>query len=176
MTRDRTARPAPARTLDQLSASEIGVPAGRVLRRFRLVFNAVKSHFQRVERRTGVGGAQLWALSVVQSHPDIGVGGLALAMDIHQSTASNLVRVLVERGLVVAARGGGGDRRTVQLRLLPAGTQLLKRAPGPATGVLPQALASLDARTLARLDKDLGRLIEVLHADERAAGIPLAEL
>jgi DNA-binding MarR family transcriptional regulator len=175
MTRNRTARPAPARTLDQLSASEIGVPAGRVLRRFRLVFNAVKSHFQRVERRTGVGGAQLWALSVVQSHPGIGVGGLALAMDIHQSTASNLVRGLVERALIVAARDGD-DRRTVQLRLQPAGAKLLKRAPGPATGVLPQALASLDARTLARLDKDLGRLIEVLHADERAAGIPLAEL
>jgi DNA-binding MarR family transcriptional regulator len=175
MTRNRTAAPAPARTLDQLSASEIGVPAGRVLRRFRLVFNAVKSHFQRVERRTGVGGAQLWALSVVQSHPGIGVGGLALAMDIHQSTASNLVRGLVERELIVAARDGS-DRRTVQLRLLPSATRLLKRAPGPATGVLPQALASLDARTLARLDKDLGRLIEVLHADERAAGIPLAEL
>jgi len=173
MTRNRPA--APARTLDQLSASEIGLPAGRVLRRFRLVFNAVRSHFLRVERRTGVGGAQLWALSVVQSHPGIGVGGLALAMDIHQSTASNLVRTLVERELIVAARGGG-DRRTVQLRLLPAGTKLLKRAPGPATGVLPQALANLDARTLARLDKDLGRLIEVLHADERAAGIPLAEL
>ena len=173
MTRTRSATP--ARTFDPLAASEIGAPAGRVLRRFRLVFNAVRSHFQRVERRTGVGGAQVWALSVVQAHPGIGVGSLALAMDVHQSTASNLVRSLVERELIVAARGDA-DRRTVQLRLLPAGATLLRRAPGPASGVLPQALASLDTRTLARLDRDLGALIALLHADERAAGTPLADL
>jgi DNA-binding MarR family transcriptional regulator len=172
----RVPRAAPAaRTLDQLSESDIGAPAGRVLRRFRLVFNAVKTHFQRVEKKTGVGGAQLWALSVIRAHPGIGVGDLALAMDIHQSTASNLVRTLVERELVENAKNGS-DRRTTQLRLLPAGASVLRRAPGPFAGVLPQALASLDERTLARLDKDLGKLIEVLHADERAAGIPLAEL
>jgi len=49
-------------------------PASRVLRRFRLVFNAVKSHFRAVERKAGISGAQLWALSVVHGHPGIGVG------------------------------------------------------------------------------------------------------
>src|SRR3990167_10270887 len=60
--------------------------AAVVLRQFRVVFNAVKTHFQHVERQAGVGGAQLWALSVVAGHPGIGVGELALKMDIHQST------------------------------------------------------------------------------------------
>jgi hypothetical protein len=59
--------------------------------------------------------------------------------------------------------------------VLAAGTKVLRRAPGPFTGVLPQALASLDARTLARLDKDLGTLIAALDVDERAAGIPLGQ-
>lgn len=75
--------------------SDIGADAARVLRRFRLVFNAVKTHFQQVEKRTGLGGAQLWALSIIRQRPDIGVGDLANAMDIHQSTASNLVRALL---------------------------------------------------------------------------------
>ena len=171
----RASRTPSERTLEHLSEAEIGVPAGRVLRRFRLVFNAVRTHFQRVEKSTGIGGAQLWALSIIRAHPGLGVGELALAMDIHQSTASNLVRALVERELVTNAKGGG-DRRTVQLQLLPAGAKVLRRAPGPFSGVLPEALARLDARTLARLDKDLGELIDVLHADERAAGIPLAQL
>jgi DNA-binding MarR family transcriptional regulator len=152
----------------------LGEPAARVLRRFRLVFNAVKTHFQQVEKKAGVGGAQLWALSIIHSRAGIGVNDLARAMDVHQSTASNLVKTLVERDLIGLTKEGP-DRRTVQLRILPAGGRVLRRAPGPFSGVLPQALESLDTATLARLDKDLARLITALGADERAANIPLGQ-
>ena len=147
----------------------------RVLRRFRSVFNAVKTHFQQVEKQAGVGGAQLWALSVIHAQPDIGVGGLAQSMDIHQTTASNLVKALVNAELVLAARDGA-DRRAARLRLTPRGIRVLKKAPGPFTGVLPEALAALDEQTLARLDQDLGTLLQRLKADEHAAGIPLAQM
>jgi DNA-binding MarR family transcriptional regulator len=150
-------------------------PAIRVLRHFRVVFNAVKSHFREVEKKAGVAGAQLWALSVIRDQPGLGVNELARAMDVHQSTASNLVRTLVEQELV-AAKKKGLDRRTVQLHLLAAGARVLRRAPGPFAGVLPTALAELDAGTLSRLDKDLARLIAVLHGNERAGGIPIGEL
>jgi DNA-binding MarR family transcriptional regulator len=149
-------------------------PAAHVLRRFRIVFNAVKSHFREVEKKAGVGGAQLWALAVVRDQPGIGVSELARAMDIHQSTASNLIRSLVETEML-ATEKNGPDRRAVQLRVLPAGARVLKRAPGPFAGVLPQALASLDQQTLKRMDRDLGKLIEALGADERAAGLPLGQ-
>jgi DNA-binding MarR family transcriptional regulator len=163
--------PAPPLAQQQPAAE----PAARVLRRFRSVFNAVKTHFQQVEKQAGVGGAQLWALSVIQSRPGIGVGGLALAMDIHQTTASNLVKAMVASALV-SARRDGPDRRTTQLQLTAAGTRVLKKAPGPFAGVLPQALAALDARTLARLDRDLGKLLDKLQADAAAAQIPLAQM
>ena len=149
-------------------------PATRVLRRFRLVFNAVKAHFREVEKKAGLAGAQLWALSVIRDAPGVGVNGLARAMDVHQSTASNLVKSLLERELV-AARKDGNDRRTVQLHVTTAGSRLLRRAPGPFTGVLPEALAALEARTLARLDKDLGAVIAALGADEQDAGIPMGQ-
>lgn len=147
-------------------------PPARVLRRFRLVFNAVKSHFRAVETKAGISGAQLWALSVVRNHPGIGVGELARAMDIHQSTASNLLRGLLDAGMVVAAREGT-DRRAVQLHATARGTRVLAKAPGPFAGVLPEALGRLDQRTLARLERDLDRLIGELGADERGASIPL---
>lgn len=149
--------------------------ASRVLRRFRLVFNAVKTHFQQVERKVGIGGAQVWALSIIQARRGLGVNDLAQAMDIHQTTASNLVRALVNAEMV-AAEKNAPDRRAVQLRVLPAGTRVLRKAPAPLAGVLPQALATLDAQTLARLDQDLATLISALGADERAAGIPLAQM
>lgn len=147
-------------------------PAARVLRRFRLVFNAVRTHFRAVETRAGISGAQLWALSVVQAQPGIGVGSLAQAMDVHQSTASNLLRALVEEGLVVSAKGEE-DRRAVRLQLTARGRRVLARAPAPFAGVLPEALARLDKRTLARLERDLGAVIAELGVDERGAGIPL---
>ncbi|HJV59820.1 MAG TPA: MarR family winged helix-turn-helix transcriptional regulator [Albitalea sp.] len=147
----------------------------RVLRQFRQVFNAVKTHFQQVEKRVGLGGAQVWALSVIRDTPAIGAGGLADAMNIHQSTASNLIRALSEQGYIVASKDDA-DRRAVQLRLSPAGARVLKRSPGPFAGVLPDALASLDDKTLKRLEADLGRLIERLEVDEAAGGVPLADI
>lgn len=147
----------------------------RVLRQFRLVFNAIKSHFREVEKQAGIGGAQLWALSVVQARPRIGVRALAAAMDIHQATASNLVKSLAALDMLAVERTGP-DRRTVQLAILPAGEAVLGRAPGPFVGVLPEALARLDAATLCRLEQDLSALLAVLETDERAAGIPLAQL
>lgn len=149
--------------------------AARVLRQFRQIFNAVKTHFQRVEKKVGLGGAQLWALGVIRDTPGIGVGGLATALNIRQPTASNLVKSLVERELVIATKSEL-DRRAVGLSLLPAGTKLLKRSPGPFTGVLPEALAALDAESLERLEVDLARLIEVLDADKRGAHVPLGDL
>ena len=53
---------------------------------------------------------------------------------------------------------------------------LLARAPGPLSGVLPAALERLDAATLLRLEQDLGSLVAILAADPSAAQSPLAEL
>ena len=145
-----------------------------VLRQFRQVFNAVKSHFQQVEKTVGMGGAQVWALSVVREQPGIGVGALARAMSIHQSTASNLVRTLIDREMVVAVKQGA-DRRAVQLNLLPAGAKVLKNAPGPFAGVLPDALKALPPDALARMQADLSRLIQLLDADERGASVLLSD-
>lgn len=150
-------------------------PPQRVLRQFRQVFNAVKTHFQQVEKKAGIGGAQLWALSLIRDRPGIGVSQLAQAMDVHQSTASNLVRALIDAQLISAEKDGP-DRRAVHLRTLPAASAVLRRAPGPFTGVLPEALEKLDVATLLRLEADLDQLLQRLQPDERAAGIPLAQM
>ena len=147
----------------------------QVLRRFRVVFNAIRSHFRQVEKQVNLGGAQVWALSVVRDHPGIGTGMLAKHMDIHQSTASNLVKTLQRKELISVSKAIK-DRRSVQLQVLPNGLAVLKQVPGPFEGVLPVALERLPTDTLLRLDQDLGQLIALLKADEQAAGIPLAQL
>lgn len=155
--------------------TEHQIVARRVLRQFRVVFNSVKTHFQQVEKVSGLGGAQVWALSIVRDSPGIGVGGLARAMDVRQPTASNLVRGLAGLGLLEVRREGA-DRRAVQLHLLPAGQRLLRRAPGPFAGVLPQALDALDRDALQRLEADLAVLIARLGADPQAGQVPLGQM
>lgn len=164
----------PTRTKADTRAANSAAQA-RVLRQFRVVFNAVKTHFRQVERDAGIGGAQVWALSVIRDAPGIGVNELARSLEIHQSTASNLVKSLLERALVDARRDGP-DRRAVALHATTAGVALLATAPVPFAGVLPNALASLDGQRLARMEADLAALIALLAADESAADVPLAEL
>ena len=151
------------------------VTPAQVLRRFRVVFNSVRTHFRDMEKIVGLGGAQVWALSIIKANPGIGVGGIAQNMQIHQSTASNLVKALQKRGFIEMAKAPE-DRRSVCLKIRPEGTNLLKNVAGPFEGVLPVALSELKESTLKRLDKDLGELIVLLHADESAEEIPLASI
>ena len=151
------------------------VTPAKVLRRFRVVFNAVRTHFRHMEKQVGLGGAQVWALSLIQAKPGLGMGEVAKHMDIHQSTASNLIKALLRKELIRMEKAPG-DRRNVCLTILPAGASLLQQVPGPLGGVLPQALGSLSADTLQRLDADLGQLIGLLNADEAAEETPLAQL
>lgn len=168
--------PSSSQPAGAVSVATHGVPpTAVVLRQFRIIFNAVKTHFRQVEKAAGIGGAQVWALSVIERRPGIGVSELGRAMDVHQSTASNLVKVLLERALVCTEKARQ-DRRAVGLYLSDAGRQLLARAPAPFAGVLPDALAGLDMATLVRLEQDLGTLIAALAADAASAGTPLADL
>ncbi|HET8871786.1 MAG TPA: MarR family winged helix-turn-helix transcriptional regulator [Aquabacterium sp.] len=146
-----------------------------VLRQFRVVFNEVKTHFQQVEKQAGLGGAQIWALSLVEQQPGIGVTELSQSMDIHQSTASNLVRHLLKRGLIRSEKSSV-DRRSVHLYTLPEATAVLERVPGPYEGVLPDALRKLPDQTLQELHAHLNHLLQVLQADVAAARKPLADL
>jgi DNA-binding MarR family transcriptional regulator len=160
---------------DVVTDPKVAESASRVLRHFRSVFNAVKTHFQQVEKHAGIGGAQVWALSTIKAQPGIGMTDLAMAMDIHQTTASNLVKGLLKLE-VVKVEKKGPDKRAVQLYVLPAGRALLKKVPGPFAGVLPKALSELDAKTLLRLERDLNQLLVLLNTDEQAAKTPLAQL
>jgi len=147
----------------------------QVLRQFRLIFNAVRKHFREVENVAGVGGAQVWALSQIRDKPGLGVTELAAAMDVHQSTASNLVRSLLARDLIRTEQGTA-DRRSVKLTIRPAGRAVLRRVPGPFTGVLPKALSELDNETLLRLQADLSVLIEQMGGEDEGAQTPLAQM
>lgn len=147
--------------------------AARVLRQFRLIFSTVRRHFQFMEKQSGIGGAQVWALSLVAQHQGLGVKQLSQLMDIHQSTTSNLVRSLIQSGLLHSEKSTH-DRRVVELYALPEGLKLLKKVRGPFAGVLPHALQRMDEPSLVQLEQNLAALIHRLEVDDKAAQTPIA--
>lgn len=147
-----------------------------VLRQFRIIFKSVRRHFQSVEDAVGVSGSQIWALAKIAEQPGLRVTGLAKAMSIHQSTASNLVESMVGQGLIRRVRGAQ-DSRVVMLEITEEGQKRLALAPGPVRGVLPDALEKLPYGTLRDLHCNLTQLLSVMDAlDAPGADIHLSDM
>jgi DNA-binding MarR family transcriptional regulator len=148
----------------------------QVLKKFRVIYGSVRQHFHEIEQTCGVSGSQLWILQEVGNSPGIGISDLALRLSIHQSTGSQLVEKLVARNLINKERSKE-DQRRVGLWLTGEASALLKNAPGPAEGLLPEALRALPEPALLALDHALIEVIGQLRIrDDKLADRPLSDL
>src|SRR4051812_19277599 len=102
-----------------------------VLKLFRTVFGSQKRHYGDAEQASGLGGAQMWALSEIRRCPGITVGQLARLLAIHRSTATNLVNRLEALHLVAKYREGG-DQRKVLLEATARGRAACGKSPKPS--------------------------------------------
>ena len=90
-----------------------GAPGGLdVLQQLRVVVRLAGSHSARLERSTGIPGAQLWALHEVAQADGLSVGELARRLRMHQTTVSNLLNRL-DAAEQQPDRAVGGDAREV---------------------------------------------------------------
>lgn len=147
-----------------------------VLQQFRLIYGSMRRHFKLVEERCGMSGSQMWILQEVQRSPEIGISDLAARMGIHQSTCSLLVDRLVTQGGLTKRRRES-DQRRVGLYLTEVALKALAALPGPAEGILPEALSMMPGVTLNTLHHNLDTLIQHLPGcDRNFASMPLADL
>jgi DNA-binding MarR family transcriptional regulator len=148
----------------------------QVLKKFRIIYGSVRQQFRDIERTCGVTGSQLWIMHEISTTSGIGVSLLAERLSIHQSTCSQLVEKLVTRKLIIKERSKE-DQRRVGLNLTDTAAKLIKNAPGPAEGVLPEALSALSAETMQSLDLALEKVIKQLqYRDDNLAKRPLSDL
>jgi len=135
------------------------------LRGLRTIFGSARSHDTEVRRTAGISGSLLWALSEIARSGESGgitVNGLSSRMALHQTTTSNLVNLLTERGLIRRERDAA-DHRIIHLNATASGKQVLLRTPGPHEGLLVDALRRLDRAQLAELSKNLQWIVEVMR-------------
>ena len=142
------------------------------LKKIRQIVRYAQKHSAAIEQRCGVNGAQLWLMSELHESPRLRVGDLVSRMAVHQSTVSNLVESLVQKGLVEKT-SDERDRRVTLLTLTLAGTRILKKGPTPTRGVLPHALQSMDPGALADLNQSLQALLDTVRGIEQKLGMQL---
>jgi len=145
-----------------------------VLQQFRVIYGSMRQYFREVEERCGLSGSHMWVLQEVQRTPGLGVTDLASRLGIRQSTCSLLVEKLVTKGCLTKSRPHE-DQRRVGLRLAPDGLKAIDALPGPAEGILPDALVSIPEVALKTLNINLLELIRHLSGNGGAfAHMPLA--
>lgn len=154
----------------EAEVSAVAKAQGLALQNMRVVMRAAQRHSAQIEKQCGVSGAQLWVMQELLERPGLRMGELAGKMSIHQTTASNLVDALVKKAYVRKARDQP-DHRVVTLTLTVEGQAVIAGAPQPARGLLPSALAQLDAASLAHLNQGLSALLAVIAPDDRQAGM-----
>jgi DNA-binding MarR family transcriptional regulator len=140
-----------------------------ILGKFRILIRAAQRHSAAIQKQCGVSGAQLWMLQELRDAPGLRVGELAARMAIHQTTTSNLLDSLEKGGYVLKSRDES-DQRVINLSLTPKGVKLLRNAPQPARGLLPEALAKVSAADRAKLNAGLQALLDVVDNADKAAG------
>ena len=147
-----------------------------VLQQFRVIYGTMRQYFRELEECCGLPGSQMWILQEVERTPEIGITELAGRLGIHQSTCSQLVEKLVAKDCLIKKRQSA-DQRRVGLCLASEGRKAIAALPGPAEGVLPEALAAIPDVALKTLSINLMELIAHLPGkDETFASTPLAEM
>lgn len=145
-----------------------------VLRALRVIFRTTQAHSRWVEKKCGVSGPQLWAMWELHAQPGLRVSELSASLSIHQSTASNMLDKLEQKGFIRRERGGP-DQRVVRLYLTDAGSDVLKQAPRPAQGAITHALQELPDEALEALHASLDSLVSTMSiADLEAAMHPIS--
>ena len=160
------------------SAGEDGRAAAALaaLQKLREIIKTAQEQLQLTSETAGISGSQAWALAEIAASPGLIVSELGKAMAIHPSTTSNMLDKMQRRGLIRRERIDA-DQRMVRLFVTAAGEKVLAQLPGPATGLLPDALSRLSAEQLDAVNAALALILEKMERRAPgAASTPLASL
>jgi DNA-binding MarR family transcriptional regulator len=141
----------------------------------RRIVKSILTASTRIESRTGLTGAQFWALSeVAREKGGLALGALARRLAFHPANAGRLVERLVTKGLV-RRETHAHDARVVLVRPTPRGARLAARGvAAPAQADLLERLAALPDADARAIERALARVVEMLGASRVEPG-PLFE-
>jgi DNA-binding MarR family transcriptional regulator len=128
--------------MSALVHSDVDAPAARAMDGVRRLVRLLRASNAESELRVGLTAAQLFVLTHIAEHPQGSLGDVAARTLTTQSTASEVVSRLVDRGLVTKT-SSVRDRRRAALEATAAGTALLAASGPPVQQRLIAALSGL---------------------------------
>ena len=153
----------------------------RVMDSLRRIVRVLGASARGPAARHGATGAQLFVLHQIDAAPGLSIGELAARTLTGQSTVSEVVTRLVDRGLV-ARRADPADARQTRLQLTARGRSTIRDTEPTAQERLASGLASLAPKERDDLARALDRWLEaaglaelpatMFFEDERAPSRP----
>src|SRR5436190_6663730 len=158
----------PSAPTDTSSSPGQDEPTRRVMDALRRIVRVLSASAHGPAARRGPTGAQLFVLRQIDAAPGLSIGELAARTLAGQSTVSEVVSRLVERGLA-ARRANPTDARQTRLVLTARGRAVVRDTAPTAQERLAAGLTTLDATERERLAPALERWLEAAGPTELAA-------
>jgi MarR family transcriptional regulator, organic hydroperoxide resistance regulator len=112
---------------------------------------------KRMQREIGVTGPQRLALRLIGRRPGLSAGELASTMQLHPSTLTGILDLLVTRKLV-DRRADPADRRRARLKLTRAGQRVDAARSGTVEAAVQRSLSKCSTAEIEASRRLLGRL------------------
>ncbi len=129
---------------------------------WRHLLHAVRRRERLAEQKTGLTGAQLFALRQLVTYPGVTIGELGRLTSTDASSISVVVSRLLDKGVAQRVRDPL-DQRRWRLHATEAGVARLERAPDSADLLLADAIATLPAKSRSTLARQLEALAEAVE-------------
>lgn len=133
----------------------------RALLAARALVDRMRALYRELEQLTGTPISIHRALNSIGAEPGIQASQLAAVLGMQRPAISQLLKAMVERGLVRRVRSET-DQRAVRISLTSAGQRQLKVTAGRAVGILQRAVQLLDDDDVERLAAALPTLVQQL--------------
>lgn len=133
----------------------------RILGAIRQLARALRLFDREAQARYGISAAQMLVLHALEQDDVLSLNALAERTATDQSSASVVVRRLIDAGYVTRT-AKKEDRRHAELRLTAKGRTMLRKSPSPAQEKILEAVEALPPRERKQLAGLLERFVEGL--------------
>ena len=131
----------------------------------RRVFYVLAEQSRKAEHDTGLTGAQLWVVKLLEDGSSMKVTDLARRMYLHPATMVGLLDRLEAKGLVLRTRSDK-DRRVVHVSITEQGRELVQNSPEVAQGLLVSGLEPLSEKKVKVISDGLEQIVTILGVRE----------
>lgn len=136
----------------------------------RRILRVLRTAATETQATLGISAAQLFVLSQLTGADGLSINELAARTLTDRSSVAAVVDRLVGRGLAERS-ASPRDRRRAEVRITPAGRELLASAPTAPTALLVSGLARLSDAELHALTASLHQLVGAMHLEATPASM-----